>query len=81
MLPDTTAEQARQVAETIRRKVEEHAFPMGDRQPNGRLTVSIGVAQLGPDMTLPEELIDLADQALYQAKSRGRNQTVLLSAS
>ena len=42
--------------------------------PLGVVTVSMGVALLVPeDDNSPEILIKLADQALYQAKSRGRN--------
>jgi len=39
------------------------------------LSVSIGVAQLGPDET-PEELLERADEAMYQAKDSGRDRVV-----
>ncbi len=38
-----------------------------------RITVSVGVATLRPDDAHPDDLIRRADQALYQAKSGGRN--------
>jgi diguanylate cyclase (GGDEF)-like protein len=41
--------------------------------PQGDLTVSIGVAALTPGLRRIEELVHGADQALYRAKSRGRN--------
>lgn len=45
---------------------------------HGHLTVSIGAASLVPSADQqPECLISLADKALYQAKSQGRNQTCL----
>lgn len=47
------------------------------KAPDGReiqTSVSIGVAQLSPDMKSPEDLISAADVALYQAKDAGRDQ-------
>ena len=42
------------------------------------VTVSIGVATIVPDQTKPKEsLIQLADQALYEAKSLGRNRVIV----
>jgi PleD family two-component response regulator len=38
----------------------------------GRVTISGGMAQVGPDETLAEAL-DRADKQLYQAKAGGRN--------
>ena len=46
------------------------------------LTASIGIATAKPDLARgaqPLDLIELADKALYQAKSNGRNQIVNLS--
>jgi diguanylate cyclase (GGDEF)-like protein len=45
-----------------------------------RVTVSIGLAALDPDVPV-EESIDRADKALYCAKLRGRDQTVAWDAS
>ncbi len=45
--------------------------------PGGRLTLSLGLACLSPSARQgPQELLDLADRALYQAKAGGRNQVV-----
>ena len=46
------------------------------RKRQTSVTVSIGVASSGPEVSAPAEVLRVADQALYRAKSRGRNCTV-----
>jgi diguanylate cyclase (GGDEF)-like protein len=49
-----------------------------DASPIGHVTISIGVAVLVPtEGSRPEHLVRLADEALYRAKQRGRNQAQL----
>ena len=46
------------------------------KEKNGEsvdLTISIGLASPGADGKTPEEVIKLADRALYQSKDNGRN--------
>lgn len=76
LLPQTGKERARIVAERIRAAVES-AEIWHPASPLGFVTVSVGVAGGIPqrDQT-PEQWLDAADQALYQAKSQGRNQVV-----
>jgi diguanylate cyclase (GGDEF)-like protein len=57
----------------MRRAVEEHAFPLED--PGG-ITISLGVAAFPRDAEDGQALIRTADQALYVAKRRGRNQVM-----
>ncbi len=72
VLPETVAEGALSFAERIRIKVEEHRFADGDTPLAA--TVSIGVASIPPaEVGSPEDLIALADEALYRAKNEGRN--------
>ena len=65
---------ARVVAEGIRRSVEERAIPHPGI-PGGVVTVSIGVATMRPgvDGVGAATMLDAADVALYRAKRSGRN--------
>lgn len=79
VLPGTDITGAFVVAEQIREAVA-GAQIHSDRGAPIRVTVSIGVSALRPlqDDT-PEMLIQAADQALYAAKTAGRNRTVMAS--
>lgn len=74
MLPETGASSARDVAERIRRAVENAHSSVGGKQVN--TTVSIGIATYPDDGRAVDTLMDNADKALYRAKSSGRNQVV-----
>jgi two-component system, cell cycle response regulator len=61
------------MAERFRRKVAGMTLSLHE-DPNPRVTVSVGVAStLNPRSNSPEDMLKLADQALYQAKEFGRN--------
>ncbi len=72
LLVDTGLEGGVAVAERIRRTVEETVFEASDGTPI-RLSISIGVATFPDHSTEREGLLDMADKAMYLAKSRGRN--------
>jgi diguanylate cyclase len=73
ILPATALEGAMAVAEQIRRRVASRAIIRRDTQEElGSITLSIGVTQYRPGES-PIEFIRRADQALYAAKSLGRN--------
>ena len=76
LLPEATLLGVREVAEKMRRAVEE--LELGQRQSLRRVTVSIGIAY-APDARAvrDEELFECADRALYQAKNFGRNRVAL----
>lgn len=75
ILPETDPRQALAQAERIR-SVMERDPPGGHGESDGhKLTVSLGLACLGPDMRKAEDLVRAADQALYRSKSAGGNQT------
>jgi len=72
ILPQTSEDQAWVLAERVRRKVEQKGFQFSDKL--FKVTASIGVATLTPGaLDKREDLIEKADQALYLAKSSGRN--------
>ncbi len=73
ILPETSKENALVVAERVRSKIQEKS--VGQSLGNGNLpiTVSIGVASFPEDTSTSEKLIANSDQALYQAKRKGRN--------
>jgi len=76
ILPQTSKVHALKICEDLRRKVQEYEFPNEDKQPQGDLTLSFGVACFPHDGTSADELLKKADHALYQAKGQGRNRVV-----
>lgn len=74
ILPQTTLDSAKQAANMLRHNVETHNIVNKSNQNKvGRITVSIGVATFRFGEPLAR-LIERSDEALYLAKSRGRNQ-------
>jgi diguanylate cyclase (GGDEF)-like protein/PAS domain S-box-containing protein len=76
LLPGTTTEGARYIAEQIGRALNARSLPH-EKSPKGAVTVSAGVASVvvKPGM-MPSLLVQAADLALYEAKRRGRDQVV-----
>jgi diguanylate cyclase (GGDEF)-like protein len=71
VLPETGLGGARALAEDLRERVATHAFVFqAERIP---VTISIGCAQLSKDDRAATELIQRADEKLYEAKRGGRN--------
>ena len=75
MLLEANLATAALVAERVRARVADQ--DLGE----GKVTVSIGLAEYPDGGETPEELIATADAAMYQAKSAGRNQVVAAGVS
>ncbi len=74
LLPDTPQVGAEQIAEAIREGVEALGIPHASSGVAPVVTVSVGVCGMDPGSRVElDELIQRADQALYRAKSEGRN--------
>ncbi|WP_411890693.1 diguanylate cyclase [Yoonia sp. SDW83-1] len=79
-MPRTSAVQARNAANRLRRLVNCRPFDLGNGGPKLRVTASVGVAvsgQNGMHQTELTRMCDQADAALYAAKSAGRDQVAL----
>jgi diguanylate cyclase (GGDEF)-like protein/putative nucleotidyltransferase with HDIG domain len=76
LLPDTTPQQAMEIAERIRRAVAEERFEVETSSEPIRATISMGVAGHPEDGSDPSELIHQADLAVYRAKLQGRNRVL-----
>ncbi|MEE8329391.1 MAG: diguanylate cyclase, partial [Thermodesulfovibrionia bacterium] len=74
ILPETNKEGGLVISERIRKRVERSTFIKGEKQPLKKFTISGGLATLNVDAKTNSDLIKKADQALYRAKSRGKNQ-------
>ena len=72
LLPGKDLQQAQKVAEAIRVATEGHSYSDGTQER--QVTASIGVASLRVHVPeQPDHFINMVDEALYEAKSNGRN--------
>jgi diguanylate cyclase (GGDEF)-like protein len=78
LLPDTSAVSALLVAGRLLEGVRGLRIPHESSPTSDHVTMSLGVCATVPRAGhTPEELMKIADRALYEAKSKGRNQAVL----
>ncbi|MDY6942965.1 MAG: diguanylate cyclase [Pseudomonadota bacterium] len=75
LLPSTTIEGAVAIAERIRAAVEALSIPHHGSVTSDHVTISLGVAGMDQiEESVPSNLVERADRALYEAKANGRNQ-------
>jgi diguanylate cyclase len=72
LFPSCSLTQAKEIAERVRKKVEEHEFEVPGKGKI-KITISAGVAEYNPSIQNKDQLIEYADDALYLAKHSGRN--------
>jgi len=75
LLPDTDLSRALLVGERLRQEVE-HFHLDTQSEPLG-ITISLGLAAFSDKFTDIDDLLQVADQALYRAKSAGRNKLLV----
>jgi two-component system cell cycle response regulator len=77
ILPETTKQTAAEVAERMRTCVEQTRIEEAPHGWGWHITASLGIASFPEDAAETADLIRKADQALYQAKTCGRNRIAL----
>lgn len=79
-MPNTNLQDAEQACERFRARVAAHKFIIkAEKEQILSVTSSIGISSNHKEVYSLDELIKSADEALYQAKGRGRNQVVNLT--
>ena len=74
LLPETTAQDAYAIAERLRQTLEKTNSPCG--RP---ITFSAGVASFPKIAANSTDLLELVDNALYEAKRTGRNRVIIVA--
>lgn len=77
ILPDTDAKQAQEIVDRIRLNIAKIPFTPSSTSKKFNVTVSFGVSDSDLANVKLEEILVKADQALYSAKTNGRNQVVV----
>ena len=75
MLPKATPQIALEVATKVKDAVADYPFYGRETQPNGKVTISIGLVVCRANISL-SQLIKETDEALYKAKNSGKNRIV-----
>jgi len=79
VLPNTSLEEARVIAERIRVMIAELSFYTAQRTQSFHTTISIGISCATETIYAYELLYKHADLALYEAKQSGRNLVITYS--
>jgi two-component system cell cycle response regulator len=80
VMPATSLNDAERIAERIRLHVAGSPFRVMGGQELLSVTISIGVAATLGETDRPDALIKRADEAVYEAKARGRNRVIARAA-
>jgi len=79
ILPESGKKQARKAAERLRRAVKLETRHIAEVRNDIRMpiTVSIGISSYPRDSEMVDEMVSLADEALYEAKQAGKDMVVM----
>jgi diguanylate cyclase (GGDEF)-like protein len=73
VLPETELGDAARIAERLRKEVNATEFRTEQGELMGQVTISTGISAFSASRQTPLAIMESADRALYQAKTRGRN--------
>ena len=76
-LPNTDKIGAFLAGDRLRDRISKSKFPGMEKQPQGSVTISMGIASFPEDADTRELILDKADKALYLSKESGRNKVTL----
>jgi diguanylate cyclase (GGDEF)-like protein len=79
ILPEAGPQNAVNFAKRLREIIAAYPFRREDVQPEGKLTISLGVSSFPETADSSQLLIKKADAALYNAKHQGRNRVCVVS--
>jgi diguanylate cyclase (GGDEF)-like protein len=77
ILPETAEEEALIVADRLQKRISLYPFRIDSRKEDVQFTISVGVSTFPEFGQSGDELITLADVALYQAKKEGKNKVAI----
>jgi two-component system cell cycle response regulator len=73
VLPETELGDAARIAERLRKAICETEYTTEQGDVMGQVTISTGISSFSSSRQSPLSIMETADRALYQAKTRGRN--------
>jgi diguanylate cyclase (GGDEF)-like protein len=73
VLPETELGDAARIAERLRNSISETEYTTEQGDVMGQVTISTGISSFSDSRQSPLAIMETADRALYQAKTRGRN--------
>nr|WP_320049211.1 diguanylate cyclase [uncultured Desulfuromonas sp.] len=80
ILPETDLHSAEELADRLRQTIANHCFDLGSTTLEG-VSVSMGLSAYPQHATIVDDLLKIADEAMYAAKRQGRNRIVVAALS